>query len=112
MSRNLTWYIEINAQFQFWIAITTINFSFNHNEISLSSIKNFSKVLSETIKFYSNALILIIFRHARRTKIYDIEWIESLFWFMVEIMHLYSLKFDLVYRNQSTISNSNSNNYH
>jgi len=34
-----------------------------------------------------------IFRHARRTNIYDIEGIESLFWFMAEIMHLYSLEF-------------------
>jgi len=34
-----------------------------------------------------------IFRHVRRTNIYDIEEIKSLFWFMAEIMHLYSLEF-------------------
>ena len=53
----LTCYID-DKQFQIRIAIISSNFSFNHNEISLSSInisKLFyvdNKVLSERVKFY------------------------------------------------------------
>ena len=53
----MTCYIY-DSQFQIRIAIINNNFSFNHNEISLSSInicKLFyvdSKVLSERVKFY------------------------------------------------------------